>query len=226
VAGLVQGIGIALFTVLFGSALAWIVGTQVSYRWDERRRQRESDLEALSTFYRLYGEFFATWKLWSSLNRFSETVQAPSHIHWDLLERAAAIEGGFEALFVKLASERKLCEFDQRMLGCLREAEQMLRESIRANKPLNLWASDTHDDGSVGFKQYAAFKALAEYLAFLLELSPMVSAWKPRRPRPTQSQAIAALREITNRGDYYKDWWTLATHDLGLTQRLEVKSMR
>src|SRR5260370_26957165 len=105
------------------------------------------------------------------------------------------------------------------MLGCLREAEQMLRESIRATKPLNWWASDTHDDGSVGFKQYAAFKALAEYLAFLLELSPMALAWKPGRPKPTQSQAIAALREITNRGDYYKEWWKLATHDLGLTQR-------
>ena len=57
-ASLGQGLITALFTAVVGSVLAWIVGTEVSYVWDERRRRRESDLAALATFYRLYGEFF------------------------------------------------------------------------------------------------------------------------------------------------------------------------
>jgi hypothetical protein len=48
-ASLGQGL-IALFTVVLGSLLAWLVGAQVSYFWDERRRRRESDLATLATF--------------------------------------------------------------------------------------------------------------------------------------------------------------------------------
>ncbi len=47
-----QGLIIALFTAAVGSALAWLVGTQVSYNWDERRRRRESDKGAVNTWRR------------------------------------------------------------------------------------------------------------------------------------------------------------------------------
>jgi membrane protein YqaA with SNARE-associated domain len=57
---LVSALIVALFTALVGSLLAWVVGTQVSYRWDDRKRRREADLAAATTFYQLYGTFFAT----------------------------------------------------------------------------------------------------------------------------------------------------------------------
>ncbi len=60
------GLIIALFTALVGSLLAWVVGTQVTYLWDDQKRRRESDLAALARFYELYGTFFSTWKLWSA----------------------------------------------------------------------------------------------------------------------------------------------------------------
>jgi hypothetical protein len=109
VSGFSQGLITALFTAVVGSALAWLVGTQVSYNWDERRRRRESDLAALAAFYRLYGEFFATWKLWSAHcdEDYAATLVRPDQIQWTLLERAEAVEGGFEALLVKVASERR-----------------------------------------------------------------------------------------------------------------------
>src|SRR5947208_735043 len=112
-----QGLIIALFTAIVGSAFAWVIGTQVSYNWDERRRRRESDLAALATFYRLYGEFFATWKLWSAHQdkAYAATLARPSEIQWILLERTEAVEGGFEALLVKVASERRLTDEDKLM---------------------------------------------------------------------------------------------------------------
>lgn len=222
VASLGQGLIIALFTAVLGSVLAWVVGTQVSYVWDERRRRRESDLAALATFYKLYGEFFATWKLWSAHKRSGVTPTRPVELQWSLLERAEAVEGGFEALLVKLASERSLSADEKRMLGCFREAYQMLRESIRENKPLNWWASR----GSEGYEQYRAFKALAEYVAFLLEASPKRRRLRSAAPKPRRSEAIAAIGEITKRSEFYGKWWKLATAHLQLGEDQDVTPHR
>lgn len=208
-----QGLIIALFTAVVGSLLAWVVGTQVSYVWDERRRRRESDLAALASFYQLYGEFFATWKLWSSHKRFGATPAPPDNLQWSLLERAEAVEGGFEALLVKLASERSLSDDEKRMLGCFREAYQMLRERIRENKPLDWWATPS---GGQGFEQYRAFKALTEYVAFLLEASPKRRLLRTATPKPDRKEAIAAIGEMTERSKFYGQWWKLATDHLHL----------
>lgn len=54
----------AVVSVALTSLLAWFIGTRVSYGWDEVKRQRESDLAALQSFYRCYGAFFAAWKMW------------------------------------------------------------------------------------------------------------------------------------------------------------------
>jgi hypothetical protein len=212
-ASLTQGLIIALSTVVVGSLLAWGVGTQVSYAWDERKRRRESDLAALATFYKLYGEFFVTWKLWSSHKRFGATLAPPDHLQWSLLERAEAVEGGFEALLVKLASERKLNKDEKLMLGSFREAYQMLREKIRVNKRLEWWASPIHH--GQGFEQYRAFKALAEYVAFLLAASPPRRLFRGAK-RPDRREAIATIGEITKRTDFHDQWWQVATDYLDL----------
>ena len=65
--------------------LAASVGSLLAYIWDDLRRRREGDLAALETFYRTYGEFFATWKLWEAHRRYR-------HARWSdpeavLLER-------------------------------------------------------------------------------------------------------------------------------------------
>src|SRR5713226_9202117 len=113
---LAQGLIIALSTVMIGSVLAWVVGTQVTYLWDDQKRRRESDLAALATFYRSYGDFFTTWKLWSAHKDPKSTLGSADHLRWKLLERAELAESSFEALLVKLASERKLCAKDQQVL--------------------------------------------------------------------------------------------------------------
>jgi hypothetical protein len=226
VASLGQGLIIALSTAVVGSILAWVVGTEVSYVWDERRRRRESDLAALATFYKLYGDFFATWKLWSSHKRYAATLAPPDHVQWSLLERAEVVEGGFEALLVKLASERSLNEDDKRMLGSFREGYQMLRERIRENRPLDWWASPIH--GGHGFEQYRAFKALAEYVGFLLEASPKRRLLRPANPKPDRSKAIATIAEISKRSEFYDQWWELATDHLhlGFPEDVRVEEQR
>src|SRR5258708_22594696 len=94
-----------------------------------RSRRRESDLAAVATFYRLYGEFFATWKLWSAYKDSEVGIGVPDNPRWLLLERAEVAESGFEALLVKLASARILNTTDEDMLGGFREGYQTPRES-------------------------------------------------------------------------------------------------
>ncbi len=229
VTSLGQGLIIALFSAVLGSVLAWGVGNAVSYLWDERKRRRESDLEALATFYQVYGDFFATWKLWSAHKRSerkgSEGLVSPDDVQWRLLERAGAAEGGFEALLVKLVSERRLDARDRRLLGCFREAYQMLREAIRDNEPLEWRASQKKSPR--GFEQYRAFKSLAEYVAFRLkEPSPrpnLGARAKSVRARlastavttPTpEHDAVEALLDITHRAGFHGQWWKIATKEL------------
>ena len=65
-ASLWQGLIVVLFGSLVASGLAWVVGSRLTYMWDERKRRRENDLAALASFHQVYGEWFATWKLWSA----------------------------------------------------------------------------------------------------------------------------------------------------------------
>ncbi len=211
-----QGLIIALSTVMIGSVLAWVVGTQVTYLWDDQKRRRESDLAALATFYRSYGDFFATWKLWSAHKDSKGTLRSADDLQWRLLERAELAESSFEALLVKLASERELSGVDKRMLGCFREAYQMLRERIEKDQALNWWASDIH--GDEGFAQYHAYKALTEYVARLLAISPRrgLSRWLPlpATTEPKMRDAIATLAQITDRNKFKDQWCIIASKEL------------
>ncbi|MEV6180561.1 hypothetical protein, partial [Streptomyces sp. NPDC052015] len=47
----------------------WLVTTRVTDYWDRVKKDREMYLAAAQDFQRLYGEFFAIWKTWSTLNR-------------------------------------------------------------------------------------------------------------------------------------------------------------
>jgi hypothetical protein len=227
-----RGLLIAAFTAVVGSLLAWLIGMRVSYGWDERKRRRESDLAARAAFYENYGEFFATWKLWDAAKVHARTALPPNTVCWDLLERASKAEAGFEALLVKIASERMLSMRDKLLLASFREGYQMLRETIRKNETLDWKASGSKE----GARQYRAFKALAEYIAFLLEhgTSPRrrVTGWTARRPlawvprqrarglAPTayagpslveqaQNDAITNLLSVTS-VQFRRTWWEVA----------------
>jgi len=218
----VSALTVALFTVLVGSILAWLIGTQVTYLWDDQKRRRESDLAAVATFYRLYGAFFATWKLWSAYKDSEGSIGVPDNPRWLLLEKAEVAESGFEALLVKLASERILNTTDENMLGCFREGYQTLRESIEGNRKLPWKATDSEDATKhSGFAEYRAFKALAGYVSHLIAVPPKRDLTKrllkPTVAQPDVTEAIGAFRRITLRSKFARGKWReIATKELKL----------
>jgi hypothetical protein len=62
-----DAIGFEIVKALIGPVvavgLAWLVGNRLSSEWALRQRRRENSLASVAEFYRLYGEFFALWKL-------------------------------------------------------------------------------------------------------------------------------------------------------------------
>jgi hypothetical protein len=202
------------------------VGYRLTFVWEDRKRRCESDLAAVETFYRLYGEFFAAWKLWDSHKRKGVRGKGEAHeLQWELLEQVERAEGGYEALLVKLASERVLDDTDRVLLGCFREGSQMLREKIRKSQALEWWATDEPERESDGFKQYRAYKALAECIALKLEAGPVRRGVLGFRPiaqieRPERADAIRALLEITDASERRDTWWTDAGVRLGLDGEL------
>jgi hypothetical protein len=209
--------------ILFAAVLAWLVGAQVTYIWDERRRRRESDLAALNDFYGAYGEFFTTWKLWDSHKQRRERGyvldKPPPGFQWKMLEQAEEAESEFEALLIKIVSERKLDERQQRLIRSFRQAYQSLRENIRMDKALAWWATEPVNmpERLEGFRRYQAFKALAEYVARQLDAPVRPPWWKRVLTRMTRAlsrrdhrnsddrESIDALRSITSREDRWID---------------------
>jgi len=185
-----------LVGAIVASGLAWFVGNRIGYRWDEIRRRRESDLAARDQFCKVYGEFFAIWKLWDAHKRYG--VGAAAHTQWILLERAEGAEGAFEGLLTKVASERSLCERDTRLLASFRQAYQSLREQIRSDRPLDWWARDIHGN-TKGYRQYRAFKALGEYFATLLAQKDAHPWFGKPASRPDETEAVSALLACTLR---------------------------
>ena len=116
---------------------AWAIGHRLAARWSLWQKHREQTLAATSEFYRLYGEFFAVWKLWNNSVRQSTAVGQDDR-RWNLLERAAAAEASMETIMLKLASERILSEADLATLGRFRQAFQYLRDVIRQREELGL----------------------------------------------------------------------------------------
>jgi len=153
--------GLAVITSLIALSLAWFVGNRITVRWALRQKRREMYLAVAAEFYRLYGEFFAVWKLWNYLKR--EGVIRPSAVpdaQYKLLERACAAEAGVESIIVRLCAERNMSESDVRTLGSYRQAYHRLRESIREGLPIP-WSSSDH-------REYLAFKTLASHVAAIM----------------------------------------------------------
>lgn len=179
---------LALIVSLTTLGLGWLVTQRITVAWNLRQKQRESDLATAHDFHRLYGEFFAVWKLWNyslTPNRGCTVSRA------DLLLRASSAEAGVESLFVRLSAGRQLKADDIRVLGCFRQAYQRLRETITENEKLD-WGSSTHPE-------YLAFKRLATAVALLI-----VSETSPSRA-VAKAQADALIRITSNE---WEDNWT------------------
>lgn len=204
----------ALLAVALTSVLAWLIGTQITYRWDEVKRRRELDLAAVANFYKCYGAFLKVWRIWNSHKIGSAYCPAPTDVQWQCLQSASEVEGDLEGLLIKIVSERRLNDRDLELLGCFREALHCLRERIREDKPL-AWFSRTAEN-SPEFRQYQAFKTLAMYLAGLLQYTQEPWVFGPRRKGiPSEAERIKALLAITA-GTLKRDWLVTAERELSL----------
>lgn len=140
--------------------VAIIVGSWLTLSWNTRQKQREMDLSTAENFHRLYGEFFAVWKLWNYFIRDIGSAALPGASRWELLKRATDAEAGIEAILGKLASQRSLAPEVVNDLGKFRQAYQTLRETIGDGVPLNWkYSSDA---------RYQNFKKLATAVAALI----------------------------------------------------------
>jgi hypothetical protein len=186
-------------------ALGWFVGTGVTSRWEDTKKRRTLELETLARFHSLYGEFFAVWKLWSVYNKkcryLVDSERDPKEL-WAILRRAAEVEGGFEAILVRLTQERELSSSQVIDLARFREAYQCLRQAIRSNRTLDWWNKEHGDNGHA---QYTAFKELASGVASILSAEPGRVVRQPVRPTP--AAAMRNLTAATDSSQFRESWW-------------------
>jgi hypothetical protein len=199
----VVGAGITILGGLF-------IGGRLSANWAIYQKRRELELAAATKLYELYGEFFAVSKLWAAYKNETITTQELKlcpDIRRELLNRAAAVEGGLEALLVQLASERELEKESETLpaqLGRFRQSFQRLREAIRENKALG-WTSSDHPE-------YLTFKRLSCLVAhqFSLGKARKIRFLRPPKddPRVDPDTAYKNLYEITSNRhqDREKGW--------------------
>ncbi|MEV6041156.1 hypothetical protein AB0L65_59350 [Nonomuraea sp. NPDC052116] len=202
-----------LLSVVLASGLAWLIGSQITYRWDDVKRRRELDLAAVESFYRAYGSFIEVWRLWSAHKRHPAQVTTPDDMQWQCLQRAAAVEGNLEAALIKIVLERRLTEDDLLLLGCFRQAYQSLRENVRADRELRWYASEKDYEAH---RRYRAFKALAVYSADLLQSNR--TRWligKRRTDIPSGRESIGFLLAATDVARTY-DWLETAERVLDI----------
>ncbi len=164
-------------------ALAWGVGQRLAVKWNLRQKRSELALSTARDFHELYGDFFATWKLWNYYREVVKPQALPGASRWEMLKRAAESEGHFEAMLVRLCCDRRLTASERVDLRDFRLLYQQLREAIRDDRPLS-WRSSDHPD-------YQEFKRLAPVVAALAA----GEALPPDSPR----DASEALCHITSR---------------------------
>lgn len=196
-----DAIGFEIVKALIGPVvavgLAWLVGNRLSSEWALRQRRRENSLASAAEFYRLYGEFFALWKVCNYVFRDADH-EADDATLWDLMRRAAALEANGEAILLRIATELTLTPDDIRTLGLFRQGVQLLRQSIVKQRILG-WSSSEH-------REYQAFKGLSVGTAALAANVGSGSA-------PSVEVAQRQLREITH-NKWSKEWLgTIARRD-------------
>lgn len=160
--------------------LGWLVGYGIIARWDLMKKRQELDIAIATQFHKLYGEFKEVSRLWSAFsfsgNR-SKPLTFPDTTPLDLLKRAAAAEGGVEAIIVKLATERVLDGEDIKTLGLFRQAYQKLREAIRDGGPLG-WTRDT--------PEYTLYNDLASKTACIISSNKIKKCKSAEAPKMLQ----------------------------------------
>ena len=121
--------------------------------------------------------------------------EIPHASRWELLTRTYIAEGSLDAIFLKLASVRKLTPVAIEQLGRFRQGFQTLGEAIKNNKPLS-WKDAEHPD-------YLVFKRLASSTAMLIG---------GENPGPQAADRRAdAFRQITS-GRWERSWSSESTH--------------
>lgn len=181
-----DAIGFEIIKALAGPVvavgLAWLVGNRLSSEWAIRQRRREHSLASVAEFYRLYGEFFALWKLCNYAFR-DAVHEVDDETLWDLMRRSAALEANGEAILLRIASEVTLSDDDIKTLGLFRQGVQLLRQSIVKQRILG-WSSSEH-------REYQAFKGLSVGVGALAARAGSGKA-------PAVEIAQRQLREITH----------------------------
>jgi hypothetical protein len=236
----------ALVSVIGTAMAAWLIGTRISFGWDEVKRQRDSDMTALQLFYQSYGKFFAAWKMWAVYLRGTSPGQggfpASDLKAWEILQAVEEAESGFETILVKLASEFTHTDRDRQLFAAFRQAGQSLREAIREGKDLTWKAQRSSPRDIVSpnprrdleFRQYRAFKALCEYVAVSLARGPYgerATRGRLRRlflgpgqiPRISHSIAASNLIAITQTQDIGGQWQRIAEEEFGLDEPAALK---
>jgi hypothetical protein len=131
---------VQLLTPFLVLAATWLIGQRILTGWDLRKKRQELDIAVASQFQQLYGEAKEVGRLWREVTRqhdqHSQPISVPSDIRWQLFSRAAAVEGKFEAVVIKLVTERPLKEEQVQSIGLFRQGCQELRESIREDRSL------------------------------------------------------------------------------------------
>jgi hypothetical protein len=169
--------------------LTWLVGTRILNYWEIRKKRKELDILASSEFYKLYGEFTSVWRLWKvHFDNFPENSSwdKAREYYWELLKRSSNVEGGMEAVFVKLASEKTLNAKERRSLGLFRQAVQQLRQSVRDYQEMSWQRED---------KEYIFLKELSVFTARLIN---------KHTKYPTPKDATKQLADITDINSF--DW--------------------
>jgi hypothetical protein len=113
-------------------AVGWFFGQRIIARWDVTKKRQELDIAAAERFQRLYGDLKEVARLWRTAKRpKGDAPPQPPDLQWRLMEKGTAAENQFEALLIKLTTERALTRQQQTTLGLFRQAAQEIRESIR-----------------------------------------------------------------------------------------------
>jgi hypothetical protein len=162
-------------------ALGWFFGQKVIADWDLIKKRQEVDVLTASEFQTLYGELKEVARIWRESKKSDGSwIRKPDDLAWQLLGRAAAVESKFEAVIIKLATERSLSASQRQTLGLFRQACQRLRLTIRTNAVL--------DWGEVG-SAYLVFNELAAEITWMIGEAP-------RQDRITLDSAKTNLMEI------------------------------
>lgn len=172
-------------------ASGWFLGQKIVASWDIRKKRQELDIGAAVQFQQLYGELKEVGRLWRE-SRKSEAseIGLPEGLRWSLLARGANAESKYEAVVMKLASERELAPDQLAALGLFRQACQQLRQSIRKNEEVS-WT----DFGP----EYFLFNDLAAEVTCLISMS------RPRKPISSGTASVNLEGIAKVRGSHWRD---------------------